>query len=144
MKRIILILTAAMFFFKSFGQQIEPAPASPKQDYLKKSKKQKTAAWILLGAGTAMIITGVALQANEIKNDPYNPVAPLTDQSESGAAFFGVGLLAAAGSIPLFIASSRNKRKAASISFKNERFQYLKNSSVVYLPMPAVSLKVSL
>jgi len=149
MKRLLLIITASLFLFESFSQQIDPAPALTKQDYMEKSKKQKTAAWVLLGGGAALIITGTILSANEVEkdyqNDPNNPFAPLTEADFDGPEWvFTTGIFAGLGSIPLFIASSRNRRKAMTLSLKNEQFQSLKNSSLVYRPMPAVSLKVKL
>jgi len=149
MKRLLLIITASLFLFESFSQQIDPAPALTKQDYMEKSRKQKTAAWVLLGGGAALIITGTILSANEVEkdyqNDPNNPFAPLTEADFDGPEWvFTTGIFAGLGSIPLFIASSRNRRKAMTLSLKNEQFQSLKNSSLVYRPMPAVSLKVKL
>ena len=149
MKRLLLIIIASLFLFESFSQQIDPAPALTKQDYMEKSKKQKTAAWVLLGGGAALIITGTILSANEVEkdyqNDPNNPFAPLTEADFDGPEWvFTTGIFAGLGSIPLFIASSRNRRKAMTLSLKNEQFQSLKNSSLVYRPMPAVSLKVKL
>ncbi len=46
---LLLIVSAA-----SFSQQTEsnPSQSTPDIDYLKKSKHQKTAAWILTSAGT--------------------------------------------------------------------------------------------
>jgi len=48
------------------------------------------------------------------------------------------------GSIPVFIASSKNERKAASFSFNNMMTPQIKNSSLVYKPIPAVTLKINL
>jgi hypothetical protein len=47
------------------------------------------------------------------------------------------------GSIPLFLASGRNKRKAMSLSFKNETAPQLLKGSFAYRPIPSVSLKIS-
>jgi|SoiMethySBSTD1v2_1073268.scaffolds.fasta_scaffold12436_2 hypothetical protein len=149
MKKFLLTIAIALFFIESFSQQVNPAPSLTKQDYLDKSRKQKTAAWILLGGGAALIITGTILSANEVEedyqNDPYNPFAPLTEADFDGPEWvFTTGIFAGLGSIPLFVASSRNRRKAMTVSLKNEQFQSLKNSSLVYKPMPAVSLKINL
>ena len=124
MKRLLLIIIASLFLFESFSQQIDPAPALTKQDYMEKSKKQKTAAWVLLGGGAALIITGTILSANEVEkdyqNDPNNPFAPLTEADFDGPEWvFTTGIFAGLGSIPLFIASSRNRRKAMTLSLKN-------------------------
>ena len=45
------------FTINSFSQ-VEKAPKLSKEYYLQKSKNKKTAAWILLGGGTAMIVGG--------------------------------------------------------------------------------------
>ena len=149
MRKLILTIATVLFFFESFSQQTNPAPALTKQDYLVKSKKQKTAAWILLGGGFALMIAGSAIMAGEASNDyedqPYNPFAPISEADfDAGEVMVTAGLFAGLGSIPLFIASSRNKRKAMSLSLKNEQFQSIKNSSLVSRPMPAVSLRVKL
>jgi uncharacterized membrane protein YebE (DUF533 family) len=64
--------------------------------YLKKSKSQKTAAFILLGAGAVAFIV----------------VSPGNLSFEASGNLIVAGGLAALGSIPLFIASGKNKRKS--------------------------------
>jgi len=56
------------------------------------------------------------------------------------------GVLAAAASIPFFIASGKNKKKARSIStgLKMENVPSLQRASLVNRSYPAVSIKVSL
>ena len=87
----------------SFCQKTNDAVPSVQKDYLQKSKHQKTAAWILLGGGTALIATGIIVGTGE---DAY-----FTDAA-GGAAVAGIGLLSTIASIPLFIASGKNKKKA--------------------------------
>jgi hypothetical protein len=141
MKKLILIIAAILFFFESFSQQTNPAPSLSKQDYLTKSKKQKTGAWGLLGFGAAMLVGGTIIAASETE-DRWNEGEG--ESLDAAGVVAAIGVTAMVGSIPLFIASSRNKRKAMSVSLKNEQFQSLKNSSLVYKPMPAVSLKINL
>ena len=141
MRKLILIITTALFLFDSFSQQTNPAPALPKQDYLAKSKKQKTAAWGLFAVGTVMLVAGAAIAADKA-GERWDGQGG--EGLEAAGVVAAMGVAAMVGSIPLFIASSRNKRNAASISFKNGRFQYLRNSNLVYKPMPAVSLKINL
>jgi hypothetical protein len=61
MKKIFILTMVLAFVGVSFGQQINPEQNWKETDYYKKSKKQKTAAWILTGVGTAgLLVTAVA------------------------------------------------------------------------------------
>ena len=99
-----------------------------KTDYLAKSKNQKTAAWFLLGGGAALIGTGFLI--GDSKNSTF-------DDAATGAVLGGIGVLSALGSIPLFIASVKNKRKALKMS-ANFKIENATNS------YPAVALKINL
>ena len=116
----------------ALSQQNNPAPVLTKQDYLKKSKNQKTAAWILAGVGTLSVILGT------IKVNP--------DYGENNnSSFFLVGGLVAIGaSVPLFIASARNKKKGMSLSFKNNTMPRHRNNNLNYSSVPSISLRVGL
>ncbi len=83
-----------------------------KEYYLEKSDSQKTTAWILLGSGLLLSTIGIIgfsnsdfLSDNNSSTDAY------------GFLILGGGACTA-GSIPLFISSARNARRAAIISFK--------------------------
>ena len=56
---ILLVLNSGSFY-----QQNNPSPTLTKQDYLKKSKNQKTAAWIVLGGGIVLTSAGMAIGLN--------------------------------------------------------------------------------
>ncbi len=71
--------------------------------YLEKSRNQQTAAWILLGGGTVLI--GTAYLLGNRSNSSFNDAA-------TGVALAGIGVVAGFSSIPLFIASKKNKVKA--------------------------------
>ncbi len=116
MKIKTLLLTVFIFFFLSkisaqisknnsvkfssgqFDEQIE--------HYLKKSKNQKTIAWILLGGGIAINSIGSSLVSNS-----YN-------SSQGYETLSTLGGLATFGSIPLFFAASNNKSKAQLVYFE--------------------------
>ena len=84
-------------------------PASPKNiDYLKKSRRQKTTGWILLGTGTALIITGI-VAAYSVDDDPISSAVSLVFLS-------GPGVVTSLISIPFFVASKRSKRRAMAAS----------------------------
>lgn len=135
MKKIMMYTLLLVITTSSFSQSITRVPVS-REDYLKKSKNQKTAAWILLGGGTVLIGTGFLIGDREESS---------FDDAATGGIIAATGLLAAIGSIPLFIASGKNKRKGmATIAFRNVSALQLKNSSMVYKTIPAVSLKINL
>ena len=146
MKKIILF---AMFLTLSATSFSQPNTETPKvkADYLQKNKNQKTAAWILVGGGAALIVTGSIVWANDInkaaETDPFEGIAAIYT-STSGYWIVAAGLVAAAGSIPLFIAAARNKRKAMSMSFKNETVPLLQDGSFVNRSVPSLTLKISL
>ena len=58
----------------------------------------------------------------------------------------GLGFLSTLGSIPLFIASGRNKRKAnaATTFFKMEKTPVIQQTGFAYQSYPAVSVKIRL
>ena len=141
MKELLLVFVSVLIYSESFSQQTNPGPSLSKQDYLTKSKKQKTAAWGLLGFGAAMLVGGTIIASSEAE-DRWDEGGG--EGLEAAAVVAAIGVAAMAGSIPFFIASGKNKRKAAAFSFNNLRIPHIKNGSMVYRPMPAVSLKIYL
>lgn len=95
----------------------------------KKAKNQKTAAWILLGGGLGVAIAGMAIIGDEANKELTNDLgtiftlglytAPPVKHSAAGPILAIAGTGALLGSIPLFIGSSKNKRKA-TLMLKNE------------------------
>jgi hypothetical protein len=144
MKKIIVFVLLLIVSVASFSQETKPTPALTKQAYLKKCKNNKTAAWVCLGSGTALFLTGMAVVPKDY-NPYYDVNTPQEDHQYHFAealAFTGFGSMLA--SIPLFIASHRNKKKSMSLSFKNEKVPYIQKNSFVYRPVPSLNLKMSL
>ena len=115
----------------AFGQQ-DPifVPGTTKQDYLKKSKNQKRAAWVLLGVGSLSVVAG---------SIEVNP-----NYGESNRPYLGIGgLVTAVASIPNFIAAARNKKNAMRLSFNNYRVPHIRKNNFVYSSIPSLSLQVS-
>jgi hypothetical protein len=111
---ILLLVSAA-----SFSQQTNPSQPFIREGYLKKSKSQKTAAWVLLGGGFAVTVVGVGITSNHL----WDEVIYDTENTKGeGVVIAGLALMA--GSVPLFIASGRNRRKAFSVSMKNEKIYF--------------------
>ena len=74
---------------------------------LQKSKKQKTTAWILLGGGAGIVATAVIITLSD-------GFLSLFDQKKDNnrGVLLAAGGAVMLGSIPFFIASGNNKRKA--------------------------------
>lgn len=129
MKKITLFSLLLLLSAATFCQQTT-APPLTKAEYLQKSKGQKTAAWILLGVGVTC--AAIAAPGNVSLNS-----LPVLIIGGGGAAI---------GSIPLFIASSRNKRKAmnATAFFKMEATQVVQQTNFVSRGYPALVIKIDL
>ena len=142
MKKAINCLVLLIVVLATFGQQNNPSLNLPKQDYLQKSKHQKTAAWIMLGGGAILFSVGSILSAHDVVDvftgQPQNANPVLDD------VLAATGAAAMLGSIPLFIAPSKNKKKAASLSLKDELIPQVFRSSLEYHNIPSVTLKVAL
>ena len=113
------------------------AQKNTKEDYQLKAKKQKTIGWVLLGSGVATSFIGLS-QLNFAGSDDGDV------NNTAGAILFFTGLAATITSIPVFSSSKRSRKKAMSLSFKNEMTPQIKNCSMAYKTIPAVSFKISL
>lgn len=134
MKKHLLILALVLVGLKSFGQ-MQADTSSPRYHYLKKSQNQKTAGWIMLGAGTAMAAIGLVQFSQEFD---------FSGGGDGAAALSSVGFLAMLGSIPLFIASGRNARKAATVSLNTEPVPFLLRDAFVLKKQVALTFRVPL
>ena len=127
---------------KGFSQQAEePKMELTKQEYLKKSKSQKTVGRILLGGGGILI--GAGLLTN-LSNGLGNLFVEESQKNSSGDIFTVLGVISIAGSIPLLISAGKNKRKALSLSVKNQPSQVLQNNWLYTKMTPSLTLKIDL
>jgi len=88
-------------------------------NYLQKSRNQKTGAWVLLGLGVAGIISGIIIEANNVVDNTYSVFAD-ESTNNTGTVVAVAGGCMALGSIPFFVASVKNKKKA-TLSISNQR-----------------------
>jgi len=130
MKKIMIYFLLLVLPATSFCQQTNDSVPVVKTDYLAKSKSQKTAAVILLGIG---VTTLTVAAVGDLDFDALGTVVVL-------------GGVATIASIPLFIASGKNKRKAmkASTFIKMETIPLLQKQSFAQKSFPAFSVKFSL
>jgi len=146
MPRIIITLTLLLILSAgSFCQQTNPSPLFSQEDYLTKSKHQKTTARLLAGSGAMLTAAGMIIGFG----DALSTIATLfsteaASSSNTGEVRFYTGLVTMAGSVPLFIASSRNKKRAMSLGFKTIPVPGLYKNNLVGISLPSLSVKMGL
>ena len=129
-KYILLLLMAAWSTFSIAQNARQPT----KEDYLRKSRTQKVLGWVCAGTGTALIIGGVST----INNNRQDNLRDLFNTDFwNGSAMVVLGGLVGLGSIPLFIGSSHNAKKAAALSFQPQRID-LPGKKRMYQPALAL------
>jgi hypothetical protein len=147
MKKIVFSLTLLLFVFSLFSQ----APANPKHSrdhYLKKSKIEKTEAWILLGGGAVCVLTGLLIpKGKQFQDSGFNFWGPSYKNDNIKGTFEGIGILFMLTSIKFFLGSSRNQRKAnraTTINFNNQRILFPQKNTFVLRTQPSLTLKIGL
>ncbi len=131
MKKIFLLFLLATFSLASFSQKV----ALSKDEYLAKSKRQKTTAWVMLGGGASLILAGLAVgNRNESS----------FSEAGTGVILGGIGLVSMIASIPTFISAGKNKKRGMGLAFTNEGVPLLQNGSFTKLSCPSVTLRIRL
>lgn len=147
MKKLTIILLFLAVSATSFSQQITATALPVKTNYMKKSKHQKTVAWILAGTGVGLAVT--VFTTNSGKEYAANALVNAIAGNDYGSlntigTLLIIGGISTLSSIPLFIAAHRNKKKGISLSFKNESTTQLQKNSFVSRSVPSLSLKICL
>lgn len=135
MKILLLVVILSGTIFQA-NSQVKPL-ATTSAELLEKSNAQYTAGWILLGTGTAFLLTSWAITPNY---DYYDGSSNQT--LDTVLALVGTASLIA--SVPVFMGAGRNARSAARLSLKNQAIH-----QPVIVPgqiknIPSVSLKIPL
>lgn len=137
MKKIILLFIVSQMLTENiFSQQPDFSSTLTRQDYLQKSNRQKTIGWILLGSGAGMM-------GGTLIFGPTSGAASF-DDAVTALEIFGIGIVASLSSIPFFISSGKNIRKAMSLSLKNEKIPEVLNQSLLSRSVPSINLTISL
>ncbi len=143
MTKIIFSTILFLIGASSLSQQTNSQPSFTPGDYLEKSKKQKKAGTILVAGGAGLIATAFIIPKGELVEGSCLVLCKYKNDGIK-SVFFIAGGISALSSIPLFIVSGKNRRKATSVSFKNENTVHLYNQNLVYTSFPALRIKVSL
>jgi hypothetical protein len=78
--------------------------------YLKKSRSQKTAAYVMAAGGVTLGIAGASISMSQWEFNPFSDSQP--SYSSTGDVIAIIGALVAVGSIPVFMAAAKNKKRA--------------------------------
>ena len=98
-----------------------------------------------MGLGFAGLVSGIIIDVNHADDNFYSTFTS-GKTNNTGTIIAIAGGCMMVGTIPLFIASAKNKRKAnaATTFFKMETVPVIKQHSFVQHTFPAVSIKINL
>ena len=156
MKKLLLMLfvATAINTVSAASIQADTIPDLTKQQFQLKGKRQLTGAIVFLTGGTilsvagaAMVVTGATVGTAEIIVSPITGegVSEETNRSiNTGTALLLVGVAAALTSIPLFISSGKNKKKALTLSAYNQVIQQMQKNSISRVSVPSIKLSIDL
>ena len=132
MKTILLLTCFVVLNMTLYSQQNHLSKTLTYEDYMKKSKNQKTVGWALLGGGVAMItIGGLILFSEGIFTE--NEAATILPLAGTGAALC---------SIPFFISAGSSKRKAASLLIENQSGSFMPQNPKIIKAHPTITLRI--
>ena len=132
MKIIISIFFFTFFFISSSCQ----TKTMEETYYLHKSKNQKKTAFVLLGTGSVLVITGLIIQDKSFK-------ANGTFLNFDGLGYQFAGLISVLSSIPFFAWSSKNKRKSIAITLINQKRLITNPSLMSFKFQPTLEVKIN-
>jgi hypothetical protein len=145
MKKINVSILLLLFTVNAFSQQLNTKAPPIGEAYQAKSKKQKKTGRILLVAGATLIVASFVIPRGELTHDGICIGPYCTDEYKNDglkSAVLAGGSLSALGSLPFFISSRKNRRRAASVSIKAERFKTLYSSNVSSAGFPVLAVRL--
>ena len=105
---------------------------------------------IFLGGGAALIVTSLVIPQGEPTGFQIDPISGGFYEGHKNDGIKGAlgltGVVSMLGSIPFFIASGKNKRKArqASVVINIEEMPVLRGRTISNLSFPALGVKIDL
>jgi hypothetical protein len=127
MDKIFVCLCCALVLFGANAQQTNPANGKNLHDrewghyYLKKKKQQNSVAWILPGAGTALLAVGTNIYTSD------HQVSNGTNSSTGELTIIGGAVLSVI-SLPFFISAARNAGRAEVLLRSEKELSGLRQS----------------
>lgn len=117
-----------------------------KADYMEKSKNQKKGAMILLIGGGLMFTVGATISYSNSLQNLFNFTEKNQKSTKASDMIAIIGGGCMLGSIPLFVASSKNKKLAyaVSTSLKMETRSIIGQTTLHNKNYPALAIRLSL
>ncbi len=145
MKKITILILLLSLSIASFSQLTNNTATTGQKEFLKKSKQQNTAAWILVAGGGVLFTAGLAVYPKDYFWI-FNESPEKLKRANTASVLIISGMASMAVSVPLFVIAASNKRKAnaASLGFKMETVPVQQQRSFVKTSYPSLSLKISL
>ena len=143
MKKMTFLFVLLMQAITLFSQTQESQQL--KADYLKKSKNKKKAANILLVGGGVLVVTAFIFpKGAEIPGSIVSPTS-YKNHGIRGALFY-TGALSMLSSVPLYLSSAKNKRRANAVSLNihNQKILFPLQGNLMVMNQPAVRVRVGL
>jgi hypothetical protein len=145
--RITTLLLLVCLICQTLSAQTTTIPTLTKADYLQKSKSQNTTAWLLLGGGATSSAIGIIIGFKEA-TDSFASIfsTEIEEPSSTGTVLFIAGAVTMLSSVPFFIASTNNKKKASNLSgfLKMENRPLLYQNNLSKSAYPAIGIKIIL
>ena len=139
MKSIMLCFAFFILALHGYSQENKPDLQLTSEQYLKKSKNQKTTAWVLFGLGTTAIVGGIA-----VSNGSQDDFSKALNTAFVGAPLMLLGLTLDVISIPVFVSADKNKKRAmeASTSIKFEEVPSWSGGAIRQSNVPTLAIQV--
>ena len=139
MKSIMLCSAFFILALHGYSQENKPDLQLTSEQYLRKSKNQKTTAWVLFGVGTTAIVGGIA-----VSSGGQDELTTTLNTAFIGAPLMLLGLTLDVISIPLFVSADKNKKRAmeASTSIKFEEVPSWSGGAIRQSTVPTLAIKV--
>ncbi len=145
MRKMYLSILLILFTVNAFSQQLNTKAPQTADAYLAKSKKQKKTGTILLAVGATLIVASFIIPRGDLTYDGICIGPYCTDEYKNDglkSAVLAGGALSALGSLPFFLSSRKNRRRATSVSIKAERFKTLHSSNISSAGFPVLAVKL--
>ena len=139
MRKMIVFCLLLSVSGTTFSQDDTVTSDIMQAEYLKKSKSQKTIAWVMAGAGFTLTGIGSIILLSDLGNI-FKPDNSFHDRGNIGSVVALTGMVSMVGSIPLFINASHNKHKAILITFNNDFVPQAQGNLVIKKPVEEISL----
>ena len=136
MKHTFLFLAFFNLMVISYSQYFQGS----KEYFLKKSANQKTAGWFMIAGGATITLIGIASFDNTVDPADFSEIAI----NVLPAFLTAVGIGTAIGSIAFFRNSKKYARRAAALSFDNQRVLFPQQNNTAFKLQRAITLKMEL